>query len=715
MTATSFSRGTVMTLSCHAHCCAFSIIAMFAVMQGGRAQAQQLIANGTNEIASGNYDTTASGSAGYALWALNGGTIVSSGVVTATTSGNGAYGAYADQNGSITITSPGSSISTTGTSAFGVYAWGADARITLEHSTITTQGNSSYGLYALDGGSITAGTTTITTMDDYEVGAYARGTGSIITLLNGVAISTQGQQSAGLEASGGGVTADGITISTMGEFSFGAVTQSSDSFITLQGVAISTEGKNGHGLASYNGGTITAVGGTITTKGEAAYGASGSALGIGSNIELTGVIINTQGQQSHGLNAQLGDTITSDGGTISTEGDEAHGAWALDGLITLSNGVAITTEGSDAYGLNATSGGIIEMTGGTVITTGDGAVGAGAVSPGALITLIDTEISTEGDNAHGLYVDTIGRITLNTGAVVTSGSNAVTAMLANGSSMDLNSVTLTSHGPASDNFRSISGANSITLYNSSTSAADGIGINVTGGSLDATIGNSTLNADRLLNVDAGATLTFEAANSTLFGAATTAAGGNSDVNLFQSTWHIPDNSSLTSLSNGADSLVQFTPPASAAGPFKTLTVNTYSGAGGALGINTHLGTDGSPSDRLVIDNGVGIGTSSLRVNNVGGGGDLTTLDGILVVDAINGSTTVPGLFTLAAPVVAGPYEYSLYRGGENGANPDNWYLRSDLDCALDPSAAICGGGGDDIPDWRQETSLYAAVPAMTLL
>ncbi|MDH4981827.1 autotransporter outer membrane beta-barrel domain-containing protein [Hyphomicrobium sp. D-2] len=138
----------------------------------------------------------------------------------------------------------------------------------------------------------------------------------------------------------------------------------------------------------------------------------------------------------------------------------------------------------------------------------------------------------------------------------------------------------------------------------------------------------------------------------------------------------------------------------------------YTGQGGTLGINTQLGGDGSPSDRLVIDGGTGTGTSQLAVNNVGGLGDLTQLNGILVVDAINGGTTVPGLFALAGPVVAGPYEYSLYRGSEDASNPNAWYLRSELNCALDPTAPVCGDG---IPDWRQETSLYAAVPAMTLL
>ncbi|MBI1650213.1 autotransporter outer membrane beta-barrel domain-containing protein, partial [Hyphomicrobium sulfonivorans] len=141
-------------------------------------------------------------------------------------------------------------------------------------------------------------------------------------------------------------------------------------------------------------------------------------------------------------------------------------------------------------------------------------------------------------------------------------------------------------------------------------------------------------------------------------------------------------------------------------------IGNYIGQGGTVRLDTQLGSDGSPSDKLVIDGGAGTGTSLLSVNNVGGGGALTALNGILVVDAINGGTTVPGLFALAGPVVAGPYEYSLYRGSVDASNPNAWYLRSTLDCTFNPSAPVCG---PDAPDYRPETSLYAAVPAMTLL
>ncbi|MDH4982155.1 autotransporter outer membrane beta-barrel domain-containing protein [Hyphomicrobium sp. D-2] len=148
-----------------------------------------------------------------------------------------------------------------------------------------------------------------------------------------------------------------------------------------------------------------------------------------------------------------------------------------------------------------------------------------------------------------------------------------------------------------------------------------------------------------------------------------------------------------------------------------------------MGITYALGGDGSPSDKLVIDGGTGTGTSQLVVSNVGGLGDLTQLNGILVVDAINGGTTVPGLFALAGPVVAGPYEYSLYRGSEDGFQSANaWYLRSGAELRtrsvdsdlrrryprLAPgNLALCRRSGDDAavrpPDARTRCMSVAAL------
>lgn len=150
-------------------------------------------------------------------------------------------------------------------------------------------------------------------------------------------------------------------------------------------------------------------------------------------------------------------------------------------------------------------------------------------------------------------------------------------------------------------------------------------------------------------------------------------------------------------------------------PGTLLTTSSYEGQGGTMHFNTQLGDDASPTDRLLVDGGTASGVSLVSVTNVGGLGALTQVNGILLVATANGASTVPGAFSLAGPVIAGPYEYALFRGSLDGTSGDNWYLRSELNCALDPSAPVCGGGTPVVPLYRPETSLYAALPAMTLL
>jgi outer membrane autotransporter protein len=103
----------------------------------------------------------------------------------------------------------------------------------------------------------------------------------------------------------------------------------------------------------------------------------------------------------------------------------------------------------------------------------------------------------------------------------------------------------------------------------------------------------------------------------------------------------------------------------------------YIGASGTMAINTFLGGDGSPSDRLVINGDpAATGNTSVHVTNIGGPGAETT-NGIQVVSAINGATTAPGAFTLAnGELRAGAFDYDLFRGGVNGGSANDWFLRS---------------------------------------
>jgi autotransporter-associated beta strand protein len=109
----------------------------------------------------------------------------------------------------------------------------------------------------------------------------------------------------------------------------------------------------------------------------------------------------------------------------------------------------------------------------------------------------------------------------------------------------------------------------------------------------------------------------------------------------------------------------------------TLTVvGNYAGGDPFLLVNTFLGGDSSPSDKLVISGGAATGNTSLHVTNAGGPGAETVANGILVVQAINGATTAPGAFTLLGEARAGDITYDLFRGGQNGSEPSDWFLRS---------------------------------------
>jgi outer membrane autotransporter protein len=112
-----------------------------------------------------------------------------------------------------------------------------------------------------------------------------------------------------------------------------------------------------------------------------------------------------------------------------------------------------------------------------------------------------------------------------------------------------------------------------------------------------------------------------------------------------------------------------------------------------MAINSFLGGDGSPSDRLVINGDpAATGNTSVHVTNVGGLGAFTTANGILVVNAINGATTAPGAFTLAnGELRAGAFDYDLFRGGATLGSANDWFLRSTF------TGGGGGGGGGVLP------------------
>ena len=192
-----------------------------------------------------------------------------------------------------------------------------------------------------------------------------------------------------------------------------------------------------------------------------------------------------------------------------------------------------------------------------------------------------------------------------------------------------------------------------------------------GGAANTTVsvlaGTTTLTAANsyfgTTNVNAG-TLRAGAANTFSPNSPVTVAGaGTLDLNGFNQTVPSVTNAGLVNMGSGT-------------APGTLLTTNNYVGAGGTIAMNTFLGADGSPSDKLIINGGSATGNSFLRITNAGGPGAETVANGIAVVQAINGGITAPGAFALVGEVRAGEFDYRLFRGGLGGSNPEDWFLRS---------------------------------------
>ncbi|MCW1243006.1 autotransporter outer membrane beta-barrel domain-containing protein [Pseudomonas sp. SAICEU22] len=149
----------------------------------------------------------------------------------------------------------------------------------------------------------------------------------------------------------------------------------------------------------------------------------------------------------------------------------------------------------------------------------------------------------------------------------------------------------------------------------------------------------------------------------------------------------------------------------------TLTVQgNYAGNGGQLRLQTVLGADDSPSDKLIVNGGTLTGSTAITVTNLGGAGAVTARDGIELVRAQGGAVSNSSAFSLAQSVSAGAFDYRLFKGGVTG-NANNWYLRSTV--VAGPVAApsprlpplpVAVPGAAPIPLYRPEVPTWSVLP-----
>ncbi|WP_426472880.1 autotransporter outer membrane beta-barrel domain-containing protein [Escherichia marmotae] len=118
----------------------------------------------------------------------------------------------------------------------------------------------------------------------------------------------------------------------------------------------------------------------------------------------------------------------------------------------------------------------------------------------------------------------------------------------------------------------------------------------------------------------------------------------------------------------------------------------YVGNNGTVELDTYLGDDSSPTDRVII-NGSTSGQSYLLINNSGGTGAKTS-EGIKVIE-VNGDSA--GEFIQQGRVVGGAYEYYLHKNSVNNQDGD-WYLRSQLPIVIPEDPVIPNPEPDPDPE-----------------
>ncbi|MDR2238822.1 MAG: hypothetical protein LBE33_00070, partial [Zoogloeaceae bacterium] len=649
------------------------------------------------------------------------GTVTNDGQITGNAVGAGAFGIALNAGGTVTNNASGS-ITGTSTTANGGYAvriQGASGTIN-NYGEISTFNPSGQGVGLLAGGTLNNyGSGTIQGTNGNTVSG---GAGSAAVNNWGEILGVAGNSYDALQLTNGGTitnyTGGLISGGDRGIYLVRGGTLVNEAGATIEARSANVPGNFAGGVwvgntaGNYaaditNDGTITAV----VSPGIVFYGANSGQVITGTVTNgATGVISGSSGIVFTNTDASVvwpqGTVTNLAGGKI--EGTSGTGVWAQSAPLSLTNDGEI--EGA-LVGVELDQGGeVINQSNGQIVSDGVGVIGDKGV------TVDSSGIITAASNFEAvLFLSGNNELFLRSGSKTTGivqmglGNDQTTVY----AGADIDDVPLFHGGGAGDTLltfdgyagaaRAIAAWKDVVVTNSAKVTLDGADIHQAG----------------MFRIDTGASLGFSTQTGTLTGDVTNAgtldytAGNGSGAYMI--VGNVANTGGLINLSNATWNTTVGT-----VGDKLTIRGN-YIGTDGTVVLDTFLGTDGSPSDVLVIDGGTASGNTFLTIKNTNivagvGAGALTLGNGILVVDAINNATTAPGSFSLAGPVYGGPYEYKLFRGPDpagndpGGGNDEAWYLRSTLatfNCTLDPTDPSC-------VNYRPETGLYNVLPSMFL-
>ena len=516
-------------------------------------------------------------------------------------------------------------------------------------------------------------------------------TSSIVTVNNNVTAAGTALSA----ASGATINANNLTLGNTGGGAMAVLANGAT--VNLNNVSMNWPGGFGNPLVeATNGGLVQITNSATIFVPSGSERAVVAADGTGSRViadTLTLQIGETGGTRGLGLGGGNSAITAQNGGTIEiTEsgsitflvggGDTGLLATGAGSSITANNMTIADGNGGGDAGALATAGGKITLSGGSVTVpgVGGGEAGLAAVGTNSLLTATNVTVNVTGAAGDaGVNAQTGGTVTMTGGSVTVL--NGAGGLLQDTGTVTMTGTNVTASGSGGIGFLFNSGGGPNTLnYTNGTITASGASFSVQGSTATINLVKTTAiaNNNTLLETLSSGNTTFNAQASTLQGVITTDPSV-ATVNLTQGTiWTMTGNSNATNVTNDASQII-YTPPTgdpTQLASYKTLTANNYVGVGGTIQLNTFLGNDSSPSDRLVINGGTATGSTGLRILNTTGPGDQTVANGILVVQTLNNATTAAGAFSLLGEVRAGAYDYFLFRGGVNGNAPQDWFLRS---------------------------------------
>lgn len=508
--------------------------------------------------------TSGQGAAGIKIEST-GKTVLTGGSIETTTttgnSGSAAYGVWVTGKGLAEL--HGTSVSTSGAFAYGLYAQTAPAPgqtgILARDVTVNTTGASAHGAVAASKGELELNRATITTTG---AGARAvsaqRGTISVSDSI----LTTNGSNAPGMMVSGDGsgvgsaATVSGTRVETRGSLSVGIKVDAASTLQFSDGT-IETQAQDGNGsLSAYGvwvaGGSHAALDATsVKTAGAYAYGLFSTYAPTVAAVSIDAVrtSVTTLGQNAHGVFAHLKSAIDFNLGDIATSGNGAAGARAEAGGALRMQGGTITTSGSNAAGLMATAnasgvkatvqannvdivtqgsvstgvvafqqGSDVTLTGGTVETHGGKSNGLSAEAT-ATVHADGVRVSTHGATAYGARAYYSGAISLQNTRVSTHGEGASGLYANASSSIDATASSIRTDGPAAAGVELLSAA-SVTLNQSSvtTSGAGSHGILGTYGDNTVSMSDSVVQASGSALEVAGGSVQAFLTRSSLIGA-----------------------------------------------------------------------------------------------------------------------------------------------------------------------------------------------------